>query len=299
MCGDGERVTCAKTRAWIKSLAVPPQWTDVTIDASPKARILATGRDADGRKQYIYSPAFRAAQDAEKYAHLADFGQQLGHIRAQYRMDIRAKNSRFKPALALALIDEAAMRVGSYAYTKRNDTYGAITLRRKHIRFRPGQARIAYRAKGGKRRHVDIDTPDVIIGLRRLARKCAPSQPIFSAAGKRTTAQNVRDYLKTLDEASSPKDLRTWHGSVAAFAHLRALGPGDKATLKDALKCAASRLGNTPAICRTSYIHPHIITAIKMGRPDHPTTFPGPSKAHLSKAESDFLNWLELKCDPA
>jgi DNA topoisomerase-1 len=285
----GKAVRDRATLDRIRALAIPPAWTDVWICASPNGHVQATGRDAKGRKQYRYHPAFRARREALKFADLIPFGESLGPLRRRIDADLRGKQLSEERVLALVitLLDLTRIRVGNEDYAQANGSYGLTTLRDKHVRFDSGGLRFCFTGKGGRKHEVCVDDRR----LARLVRQCRdlPGQQLFQweddggllhPVGSTRVNERIRE-LSGID--ATAKTFRTWGASVRA-AELLAVA-GEPATAKearstvlDAVDEVASELGNTRAVARASYVHPAIPAAFEAG---HLTEWwaDGPSRA--------------------
>jgi DNA topoisomerase-1 len=275
------------------SLAVPPAYEDVWICPHPRGHLQATGRDARGRKTYIYHEDWRTFRSEKKFDDLASFGNKLGRARAQNdeaRHGLAPRRARILSAI-FWLLDQHALRIGHETYTEENGSYGATTLRHRHLRKE--DAALVFPGKSGSRRQVQLTDRRA----RRMIRKLAdlPGQHLFQYEDgdelKPVHSDEVNAYLAGLfGENVTAKTFRTWHGSVAAFA--ASFGDGRK--VDDAVAAASSRLGNTKAIARSSYIHPRLISDLKQGRfADGSIRAGGPSRKGLDTDESAFLRWLE------
>lgn len=251
-------------RTRILRLGVPPAYREVWICPLANGHLQATGFDDRGRKQYRYHADWSAWRSATKYDQLADFGAALPRLRARVLRDLggNAGDLAFSLAALAMLLDRLNLRVGNAAYTETNRTYGATTLLKKHLSLDGGVLRLRFRAKGGKR--VEHTLRD-----RRLLRIMQeihdlPGRHLFAyvnGEGEVTPvgSAHVNAYLAeaTGVAGATAKTFRTWGGTLAAFGLARAArGP---VTLKAMAEAAAERLGNTPAICRGSYIHPRVL----------------------------------------
>jgi len=277
---DGKPVRDAATLERIRSLAIPPAWTDVWICGSPRGHLQATGRDARGRKQYRYHPDWARVRGAGKFDHIVRFGAALPRLRRCLRRDLRLR--AFPPekvaAIVVALLADTLARVGNDAYARSNRSFGLTTLRNRHLEFLGGgRASLSYRGKGGVRQTVHIDDAR----LARLVRRCQqlPGQHLFQY---RTDEGKLRalesdDVNRYLEDAMAgrftAKDFRTWGGTLEAFRLLAVIPPpedpdsGEAAsTCKSVVDEVATRLGNTPAVCRKSYIDPRVFDGWKQGR---------------------------------
>jgi len=269
---DGKKITDAHTLSRIRSLAIPPAWTDVWISPAPRAHLQATGRDAKGRKQYRYHPLWRAVRDEAKYDHVLAFGKALPAIRAQVAHDLARRGSSREKALAtiVELLDMTAIRIGNEEYARENESYGLTTLRNEHVSVRGERVRFQFRGKSGKSHSVDIRD-------RRLARiiKDAldlPGDDLFQyldddGEPRSVTSDDVNEYLQTITgEHITAKDFRTWAATLCVASALGAAEPPPtraqaKREVAQAIRVASQRLGNTPTICRNSYVHPQVIDA--------------------------------------
>jgi len=273
----GETFRDKTWRRWIDSLVIPPAWQDVEIVLDHAARIHATGRDAAGRKQYIYNSDWRDARDEAKFARLTDFAGRLATMRRITGQHLaRGDLSREKVlACMVRLIDTAYFRPGSEKYARENDSYGLTTMRSKHLTIEGDELVFDYDGKSGQHQHrvvEDARLAEVVAELDDV-----PGYQIFKYRddnGDKVTVDSadLNDYIhEVMGEAFSAKDFRTWAGTSLAALALDELGlaadekAGEK-NVRDAIKRVAERLGNTPAIARDSYIHPAVIDSYLDGR---------------------------------
>lgn len=269
---DGQPMTDPGRIAWIRSLAIPPAWTDVWISPIRRGHIQATGRDARGRKQYRYHPRWRDVRDLAKYDRLLDFARALPRIRRRTDRDLRRRGLPREKVLAtvVRLLESTLIRIGNEEYLRENRSVGLSTMRDRHVDVTGSQLRFEFRGKSGKRHSVAVTD-------RRLARavkQCQelPGQELFQyidADGQRqrVDSANVNDYLRDItgDEFTA-KDFRTWAGTVAASLALQEVELLDpeapaKHNVTEAIRRVAERLGNTPSVCRKCYVHPGVIDA--------------------------------------
>ncbi len=272
----GEPLTDPAARERIASLAIPPAWREVWICPDANGHLQATGRDEAGRKQYVYHPAFTALRDAAKFARLTAFGEVLPRVRRHVRRDLKRDTlDRTRlVAAAVRLLDTTLIRVGNPAYAKQNGSYGVTTLRRKHVRLNGSELDLRFRGKSGEKHAltlVDEELAAVVRDTQEL-----PGYELFrylDAEGVRQTvdSRDVNEYLALVSgDDVTAKDFRTWGGTVATAASLHATGLSAreatnlsetklKRVLNDAICAAAETLGNTPAVCRQSYVHPALI----------------------------------------
>ncbi|MEO7072503.1 MAG: DNA topoisomerase IB [Rhodanobacter sp.] len=272
----GKRVGDAADLARIRALVIPPAYTDVWICANPNGHLQATGRDARGRKQYRYHPQWRTLRDHGKFDRVLDFGQALPRLRRRVTRDLAQPGLPCDKVLALLvrLLDETLIRVGNECYVRDNHSYGLTTLRSRHVRAERGRLRFAFRGKSGQEHEVELTDKRLARIVRRIQH--LPGQRLFQyldddGARRPVDSDMVNEYLRRGcgDDAShqfSAKDFRTFGGTVQAAGVLaRTALPetgGERAqrsALSAAVKEVAAILGNTPAVCRASYIHPHVI----------------------------------------
>jgi DNA topoisomerase-1 len=300
----GKRISDRKTLSRIKALAIPPAWRDVWIAASGNAHLVATGRDAKGRKQYRYHPDFAAVRDAAKYEHLAVFAHALPAIRKTVKRDLGHKGLPREKVLAavVALLEESHIRIGNEDYVRTNGSFGLTTLRNRHVKVKGAELRFTFQGKSGKVWHVALHDRRVA----RTIRGCQelPGQHLFEYLDTDGTPQtissgDVNDYLQTIAGRDiTAKDFRTWHGTVAAAQAFHRLATTGEAPTGKAIKAVigdvATLLGNTVAVCRKCYIHPRVIDAFTGGKPIFKDGAPAPKRpAGLSNAERTVLAFLE------
>jgi len=295
---DGSEVT-ADEKARIDRLRIPPAWNDVWICANEHGHLQATGRDARGRKQYRYHERWRVTRDETKYGRMVVFGESLTQIRARVDRDLR-RPLLDRPrvlALVVAVLDATLIRVGNSEYVRENESFGLTTLRNEHAEVAGGTVRLRFRGKSGKELQVGIDNPRIARALSRTRE--LPGQELFQyldEAGlpKVVESGDVNEYLRELSGAElTSKDFRTWGGSLA-FARALPEGAGQPSERAVALavRHAASMLGNTPAVCRRSYIHPGLIDLYLSGGLDRARARAceeEPPREYLSDEERVFL----------
>jgi DNA topoisomerase-1 len=260
----------------IKSLAIPPAWTDVLICFRANGHLQAIGRDARRRKQYLYHPGWRKIRDRQKYAHLLDFARALPLIRKRVQQDLRPRKLTKSKALAavVRLLELSHIRVGNEEYSRNNHSFGLTTLRNQHVRVRGAKLRFHFRGKSGKKHCVELSDAR----LARVVARCQeiPGQELFQYIDEggrrhRISSGDVNSYLREIGGGDfTAKDFRTWAGTVLTVEALRTgRRPHSQAQIKknlnQAIEAVAARLGNTPAICRKSYIHPAVIDAYLSG----------------------------------
>lgn len=288
---DGTRIDATAERRRIEALAVPPAYEDVWICPLDKGHLQATGRDSRNRKQYRYHPDWRSQRDAEKYDQLAAFGMCLPALRRRIRDTLRrseAGEHDFAIAAILALLDRAALRVGHADYTRENKTFGATTLRRRHLRLDGDRLRLTFRAKGNKLVRKDLTDATLNRTLTRLGDLPGPHLVAWldGDTPRAVTSDEVNSWLSDCaGEGVTAKTFRTWNGSVAALEAAMATA---KPTIKALSEAAAARLHNTPTIARNAYIHPKVIALT-----DTPIDLDSaPSVRGLRSAEAQLLHLI-------
>lgn len=266
----GNPVRDPDTLGRIRSLVIPPAWTDVWICPHGKGHIQVTARDAKGRKQYRYHPRWRSSRDATKYAHVIGFGKALPAIRRQVDRDLALQGLPREKVVAtvVRLLETTMMRVGNEEYARSNGSFGLTTLRDRHVRV--DGARLQFRFKGKSSREHFIELSDKrVAGVVRRCREL-PGYELFQyldEEGERRSidSEDVNDYLREITgEDYTAKDFRTWAGTLLAALALREFEAFDskaqaRKNLVRAIESVAAKLGNTPAICRKCYIHPAVM----------------------------------------
>jgi DNA topoisomerase I len=273
---DGVRIVDRRERKRINSLAIPPAWTQVWICPDPDGHIQATARDARGRKQYRYHPAYRDARDHSKFRHMLEFSEVLPLLRERIEHDLRAPDHSRRQLLAtvVRLLDRTLIRVGNDEYARENKSFGLTTLRRRHVRVNGETLSFTFRGKSGVEHSITLEEPR----LARIIQRCQdlPGHELFQYldANRRRQAissDDVNAYLRELTGRDvTAKDFRTWGGTMLAAVELRAMGlaasrrEADRNILR-AIDAVAERLGNTRAVCRKYYVHPELLRAYLMG----------------------------------
>ena len=261
----GERIEDPETLERIRALAIPPAWEEVWICPHPAGHLQAVGVDAAGRRQYRYHEQWRRRRDRRKFDDMRSFARALPRLRARAAEDLRARGTRRELACAVRLLDRGFFRVGGEEYADGNGSYGLATLEKRHVELAGGGALVFdYRAKSGKRRVQAVVDPEVYRVVASLLRR--PGKRLFSVR-----SADVNAYIKEVARGDfSAKDFRTWHGTVLAAV---ALAVSERAESPTARKRAISRavsevahyLGNTPAVCRASYIDPRVFDRYRAG----------------------------------
>lgn len=272
---DGKPVRDAATIARLRALAIPPAWTEVWICADPRGHVQAIGRDAKGRLQYRYHPAWRAARDVEKYAKLVPFCRGLPALRRRVARDLAADGcARDTVAAAVvALLERGYLRVGNDEYARANGSYGATTLEGRHLRLHGDQLELHYVGKSGIERHLTIEDGTLAEVLRRIRRLPGPRLFQYQRDDRvfGITSVDVNRYLRAvIGDEFSAKDFRTWAATIGCALRLATLAPPDSPTavaraITKTIKEVAAHLGHTATVCRSSYIHPGILDSFSDG----------------------------------
>jgi DNA topoisomerase IB len=268
---DGRAVTDAQTLERIRTLAIPPAWRDVWICPDPHGHLQATGIDAAGRKQYLYHQRWRERRDQQKFDEMHDFARALPRLRRRVGRDLARRGLVSERVLAGAvrLLDVGFFRVGSEDYAAESGSRGLSTILCKQVTLSRGELTFDYPAKGGIRRVQTVADPDVHRLVRELRRGRAAGDRLLAyrdgRAWRDVDADDINGYLKTHTGGDfSAKDFRTWNATVLAAVALAATGQGATSAsarqrvIRDAVKRVAGFLGNTPTVCRASYIDPRV-----------------------------------------
>jgi DNA topoisomerase-1 len=303
---DGRAIRDATETQRIRALAIPPAYVDVWIFANPRGHLQATGRDARGRKQYRYHPRWRELRDHGKFDRVLAFGAALPKLRRRVRRDLVLPGLPRDKVLALLvrLLDDTLIRIGNDSYTRDNGSYGLTTLRSRHVRAERGRLRFAFRGKSGQQREVELSDQRLARIVHRVQQ--LPGQRLFQYLdddGQRQPVDSgqVNDYLHdACGEDFSAKDFRTGGGTVQA-AGVLARTPlpehggerAQRAALAGAIKAVAAILGNTPAVCRRSYIHPAIIAGWLDG--SLIKAIPASTASHPRQLEQRSLRFLRRR----
>jgi DNA topoisomerase I len=268
--GTDETVREERVLARIENMKVPPAWKDARIARSPSAKVQAIGYDSASRLQYLYHPTYRERKEREKFERILRFSEVLPRMRHTTSAHLRRKKLDREKVLATMtrLMNAAYFRVGDERYARKNRTYGIATLRRKHLRVEGDTMVFDYTGKWGQvQRKVVTDAR-----LRRIVEECAalPGYEIFkyldeSGEVRDAKARDLNAYVKeVMGEEFTPKDFRTWAGTLFAAVKLAELGATEdleqaEKNVLEAVDDVAQKLGNTRDIARASYISPRVI----------------------------------------
>lgn len=264
----------------IERLAIPPAWQDVWIAPSARAKLQATGRDKAGRKQYLYHPEYRAAQEEAKYERLIRFAEKLPDLRATMaeHLDNEGLDRERVSAIALRLINLGWFRVGSERYARESRTYGITTLTKRHVTVRGNRIALAFRGKHRIQVRTTLVDAELAAAMRDLlaARGARVFQYEWEGTAYNLTSKRLNDYVKLyLGPEFTAKDFRTWGGTLTAAVALAERAGRDgfpetataaKRSVSAAMRRVAAELGNTPAVCRASYVSPAVIDQYLEGR---------------------------------
>jgi DNA topoisomerase-1 len=275
----GRKVTEAEDRARIDDLRIPPAWEEVWICPHPRGHLQATGVDAAGRKQYLYHEQWRTRRDQEKFDEMIDFARALPEMRSRVARDLRRRSMSRERVLACAvrLLDRGFFRVGGEDYAVENESYGLATMRKEHVAVqRSGAITFDYPAKSGQRRVQSLVDPDVLKVVRRLKQRRGGGDELLAYQdGRRwhdVKSPDINAYVKEVTGGDfSAKDFRTWNATVLAAVAVAVSGQaqqsatGRKRAVTRAVKEVARYLGNTPAVCRASYIDPRVFDRFQGG----------------------------------
>jgi DNA topoisomerase I len=273
----GERIEDEETLARIRELAIPPAWKEVWICLDPLGHLQATGFDEAGRKQYLYHQRWQQRRSQRKFETVREFAVALPRLRRAVTADLRRQGMPRERALACAvrLLDLGFFRVGGEVYAEENESFGLATVRREHVTVSGGEAVFDFPAKSGQRRVQSIRDPAAVRAIETMRRRRGgPDDLLAWRAGREwrdVRSADVNDYIQEqIGEEFSAKDFRTWHGTVlAAVALAGEPEPESEAAAKRSVKAAIDRvaeaLGNTPAVCRRSYVDPRVIERFREG----------------------------------
>jgi len=271
----------------IAELAIPPAWKEVWICMDPRGHLQATGRDAAGRKQYLYHERWRMHRDRRKFDSMLAFGAALPRLRRRVARDLGSVGRRGAIvsagqlsevrvlACAVRLLDLGFFRIGSEDYAERNESYGLTTMLREHVTLRERELIFDFPAKSGQRRVQAIADEQALAVVAALKRRRSGTQLLaFREEGgwHEVGAREVNDYLKRHSRGSfTAKDFRTWNATMLAAVALagaddREMGHAAREhAVRHAIQTVAAYLGNTPAVCRASYVDPRVIDRFRAG----------------------------------
>ncbi len=275
---DGKRITDRETVDRIRSLAIPPAWKDVWICPYPNGHLQAMGTDDAGRRQYLYHDAWRESQDADKHDRVRRLARRLPAFRDAVDRDLCRKGLGRERVLAAALrmLDYGVFRTGNTEYAEEHGSRGAATLLRDDVHIRKGKVVFDFVAKGGVERVVELDDDPLVTAVSALKR-ARHGKPLLLVYRDRSGYREIdatminERFQELVGDEFTVKDLRTWTATVHAAVDLAQAEPPEtkKAVhkaVKEMLAEVADHLGNTPAVARSSYVDPRVVTQYEQGR---------------------------------
>lgn len=295
---DGDPVRAVDEIARIRRLAIPPAWSDVWICPRAAGHIQATGRDAKGRKQYRYHADWNAVRSANKFDRLPAFAKALPRLRRRVEADLARPGADREKVVAASvrLLELTLIRVGNAQYARQNRSYGLTTLHKRHLTIDGAALRFSFRGKSGVDHKVSIRDRRLAAVARSL--RDLPGQTLFKysdAGGEvhQVTSDDVNAYIReVMGDDFSAKDFRTWAGTVSAARLLKDAEPPTSSTdarrkTTACLRTVAALLGNTAAVCRSSYVHPVVLALFASGH--IAGALPGSDTAGFEKALAKLL----------
>jgi DNA topoisomerase-1 len=296
---DGERITDRDEIDRLNAVGLPPAYENAWFCTDANGHLQATGVDARGRKQYRYHADFRAKRESAKYDGLLEFGKALPRLRRRVARDLRQRKLGRETVLAavVRLLDTEHIRVGNEEYARENKSFGATTLRSRHLKRKGQRLMMRFAGKHGIVHEVSITDTN----LKRICKRCQelPGQMLFQYIGDDgephpITSTDVNDYIKQATGGDfTAKHFRTWSASVIAFEQMRSKAEDSRITVRTVVEPVAEALGNTPAISRKSYVHPKLLEAVKASPRDPLGEIERPAaRKGLSSAEAGLLEFL-------
>ena len=272
----GRRITDEDKLERIRALAIPPAWKDVWIAPSARTKLQATGIDAAGRKQYLYHPEYRARQEQAKYDKLIRFAEKLPELRAAMseHMELPGLPEEKVAAVAVRLVNLGWFRIGGERYAKTSRTFGITTLRKSHVSVRGARISFRYRGKHSIMLRSAVVDAELAAAMRELLAQ--PGARLFKfeveSGYSNLDQRRLNAYIRThLGEEFTAKDFRTWGGTLTAAIELAQKKPPEteaegKRRIADVMRKVGERLGNTPAVARSSYVSPAVVEQYLDGR---------------------------------
>ena len=295
----GERIRDRGEIDRLNSIGLPPAYTDAWFCTDPEGHLQATGIDARGRKQYRYHSEYRAKREAAKYEKLLEFGKSLPRLRRRVEQDLKRRDLTREAVLAavVRLLDTEHIRIGNEEYAKQNKSFGATTLRARHLKRTGHGLMMRFTGKHGIVHELKITDTN----LKRICKRCQelPGQMLFQYVNgdgepKPITSTDVNEYIKeAAGDEFTAKHFRTWSASVIACEQMLKKAEHARITLKTVIEPVADALGNTPAISRKSYVHPRLLEAVKSRPRDPLSGMERPrGRRDLSSSEVALLQFL-------
>ena len=296
---EGKRVTDREEIDRLNAIGLPPAYENAWFCADPDGHLQATGIDARGRKQYRYHAGFREKRESAKYEGLLEFGKKLPRLRRRVEQDLKHRDLNRDAVLAavVRLLDTEHIRIGNEEYARTNKSYGATTLRSRHLKRTGHALQMRFTGKHGIVHEVKITDSN----LKRICKRCQdlPGQMLFQYVNgdgepKPVTSGDVNDYIKEATGGDfTAKHFRTWSASVIAFEQMLKKAEDARITVKTVVEPVAEALGNTPAISRKSYVHPALLEAVKASPRDPLGDIERPrGRKGLSSEEVGLLEFL-------
>jgi len=296
---EGKRVTNREEIDRLNAIGLPPAYKDAWFCADPEGHLQATGVDARGRKQYRYHADFRAKRESAKYEGLLEFGKALPRLRRRVEQDVKRRRLSRETVLAAVvhLLDTECIRVGNEEYARENKSFGATTLRRRHLKRTGHGLTMRFAGKHGIVHEVKITDTH----LKRIVKRCQelPGQMLFQYVNgdgepNPISSGDVNEYIKDASGGDfTAKHFRTWSANVIAFEQMLKKAEDARISIKTVVEPVAEALGNTPAISRKSYVHPRLLDAVKENPRDPLDGMARPSgRKRLSTAEVGLLEFL-------
>ena len=295
----GDRITDREEIDRLNAIGLPPAYENAWFCADANGHLQATGIDARGRKQYRYHPQFREKRESAKYEGLLEFGKALPKLRRHVEKDLKRRDLTREAVLAavVRLLDRQHIRVGNEEYARENKSFGATTLRARHLRRTGHGLMMRFTGKHGIVHEVKITDTN----LKRICKRCQdlPGQMLFQYVNgdgdpQAVTSGDVNDYIKAATGGDfTAKHFRTWSASVIALDQLLKKAEDARISVKTVIEPVAEALGNTPAISRKSYVHPKLLEAIKGDPRDPLAGLERPrGRTRLSSSEVALLEFL-------
>ncbi len=299
---EGKRITDRDAIDRLNAIGLPPAYSDAWFCTDPDGHLQATGVDARGRKQYRYHPDFRASQEKAKFEGLLQFGKALPKLRRRIEQDLKRRKLTRETVIAavVRLLDTEHLRVGNEEYARANKSFGATTLRSRHLKRKGHKLVMRFTAKHGIAREVNVTETN----LKRIVRRCdeLPGQALFQYVNgdgepQPITSTDVNDYIReALGGDFTAKHFRTWNASVIALEQLLEKTEDARISVNTVIEPVAEALGNTPAMARKAYVHPTLIQAIKERPRDPLKGMQRPAaRKWLSSAEVAFCKFLQMR----
>ena len=296
---EGNRITDREEIDRLNAIGLPPAYENAWFCTDPDGHLQATGIDARGRKQYRYHPLFREKRESAKFDGLLEFGKALPKLRRRVERDLKKRKLTRETVLAavVRLLDHEHIRIGNEQYARANKSFGATTLRTRHLRRKGHSLSMRFAGKHGIVQEVNITDSN----LKRICRRCQelPGQMLFQYVNgdgepKPISSGDVNDYIREATGSEfTAKHFRTWGASVIAFEQMLRKAENARISVKTVVEPVAEALGNTPAISRKSYVHPRLLEAVKedprdpLGGMDRPRP-----RKRLSSTEVGLLEYL-------